>query len=398
MILKNCKLVPELTEANAPVMADVIVKGSLIEAVVPCGSADADGHEVIDLDGATLLPGLIDAHVHLFNGKRSGGFTLGDRDMAPSQWAYDAYAFAKWFLDNGYTTIRDVGDESNYCGIATRNAIQEGIVVGPRVFCSGMTIVPLTAGFNTFEFRCAFYGNKEEIRSQARNQFYHGADFLKLYGTGSMLVEDSMPGRRIMLEDEISEAVAVARLRGSYCAVHCHGAEACDVMVDLGVRTIEHASFISDETCRKLDGRKDAGLVPTISCSLPEAQGITRESGAVYDRFENISAERDACIRNAGENYDILMGWGTDMDIMTMEKTPYIEWKARKDRLGFSNIDLLKQATINSAILMGVDDKIGSIAAGKFADLIVVNGDPVNDITAMYQKPVHVFKDGVMIR
>ena len=131
---------------------------------------------------------------------------------------------------------------------------------------------------------------------------------------------------------------------------------------------------------------------------MPEAQGITRESGAVYDRFENISAERDACIRNAGENYDILMGWGTDMDIMTMEKTPYIEWKARKDRLGFSNIDLLKQATINSAILMGVDDKIGSIAAGKFADFIVVNGDPVNDITAMYQKPVHVFKDGVMIR
>ena len=398
MIIKNCKLIPFLTEAGAPAMADVIVKGTMIEAIVPCGTAVSDGEEVLDIQGKTLMPGLIDAHVHLFMGKKSGGFSLGDRDLIPAQWAFDSYRFAKWFLDNGYTTVRDVGDELNYSAIATRNAVNEGAVVGPRIFCSGATIVPYTAGFDTSAFMCAFYGSAEDVRKEARNQFYHGADFLKLYGTGSMLVDDSLPGKRIMLEDEIKEAVAIAKLKDSYCACHCHGAEACGVMVDLGVRTIEHASFITDETCKKLDGRKDAGLVPTIACSCPEALGLTEASGRKYEKHVRVSAERDVCIRNAYENYDILMGWGTDMDIMTMENTPYIEWKARKERIGCSNEDLLKQATINSATLMGIDHKTGTVAAGKFADFIVVDGDPVADITAMYQRPVHVIKEGGIIR
>ena len=86
------------------------------------------------------------------------------------------------------------------------------------------------------------------------------------------------------------------------------------------------------------------------------------------------------------------------MDIKTMEAMPYIEWQTRKARIGCSNEDLLKQATINSAMLMGVDNKIGTVAAGKFADFIVVDGNPVEDITAMYQKPMHVIKDGILIR
>lgn len=398
MIIKNCRLIPFLTEEGAPEMADVIVKGKKIEAVVPCGTADCEGQEILDIHGATLMPGLIDAHVHLFMGKRSGGFNLGDRDTVPAQWAFDSYSFAQWFLDNGYTTVRDVGDEWNFSAIATRNAVNEGVVTGPRIYCSGVTIVPYTAGFDTSAFMCAFYSTAADVRKEARNQFYHGSDFLKLYGTGSMLVDDSLPGKRIMLEDEITEAVTIARSKDSYCACHCHGAEACDVMVELGVRTIEHASFITEETCKKIDGRKDVGLVPTIACSCPEALGLTEESGPSYEKFARVSAERDACIRNAYENHDILLGWGTDMDIKTMEAMPYIEWQTRKARIGCSNEDLLKQATINSAMLMGVDNKIGTVAAGKFADFIVVDGNPVEDITAMYQKPVHVIKDGILIR
>lgn len=398
MIIKNCRLIPDLTESGTPEFADVIINGNRINAILPCGTAVEEEHTVLDIHGATLMPGLIDAHVHLFNGKRSGGFTLGDRDLIPTQWAFDAYAFARWFLDNGYTTVRDVGDEWNFSGIATRNAINEGTVVGPRIYCSGVTIVPYTPGFDTYAFMCDFYSTASDVRKEARNQFFHGADFIKLYGTGSMLVDDSLPGRRIMLKDEISEAVAVAESKGSYCAVHCHGAEAIGVMIDLGVRTIEHASFITDESCKKLDGRKNVGIVPTIACSCPEALGLTEESGPSYEKFSRVSAERDACIRNAYENYNILMGWGTDMDIITMENMPYIEWQVRKARLGCKNIDLLKQATINSAVLMGISDKIGTVAAGKFADLIVIEGDPVADITAMYHKPLHIIKDGVCIR
>lgn len=396
MILRNCKLIAELCEPGAPEMADVVIEGSRIQAVLPCGTPVKGEHEIMDLYGATLLPGLIDAHVHLFMGKG----TDGDRDRitVPAQWAFDCYSYARFFLDNGYTTIRDVGDELHFSGLATRNAINEGIMKGPRIYGSGVTIVPVTAGFDSYGYFCAFYSTKDDVRKEARNQFNHGADFLKLYGTGSMMVDDSLPGKRIMLEDEIAEAVMIAKSKGSYCACHCHGAEAIGVMISQGVRTIEHASFITNESCKKLDGRKDIGIVPTIACSCPESMGLTEKDGAVYEKFSSVSAQRDACLRNAYENYDILIGWGTDMALYTMEANPYIEWQARKERLGITNIDLLKQATINSAVLMGIDHKTGSVSAGKFADLIVIDGDPAADITAMYQKPLHVIKEGEVIR
>lgn len=396
MILENCKLVAELCDAGVPQMADVVIDGNKITAIVPCGTPVEGEHERMDIHGATLLPGLIDAHVHLFMGKA----TAGDRDRitVPAQWAFDCYNYARFFLDNGYTTIRDVGDELHYSGLATRNAINEGIMQGPRIYGSGVTIVPVTAGFDAYEYFCGLYSTKEDVRRMARDQFNHGADFLKLYGTGSMLADDSLPGKRIMLEDEIAEAVTMAKSKGSYCACHCHGAEAIGVMIEQGVRTIEHASFITDESCKKLDGRKDMGIVPTIACSCPEALGITEDAGAAYEKFSRVSAERDACIRNAYENYDILMGWGTDMDLGSMQANPYMEWQTRKNRLGISNLDLLKQATINSAVLMGVDNKIGTVSVGKLADFIVVDGDPIADITAMYKKPVHVIKDGEVIR
>lgn len=396
MILRNCKLIAELCDAGVPEMADVVIHGDKIEAIVPCRTAVDGGQEEMDLQGAVLLPGLIDAHVHLFMGKA----TDGDRDRitVPAQWAFDCYNYARFFLDHGYTTIRDVGDELHFSGLAVRNAINEGIIKGPKIYGSGVTIVPDTAGFDPYAYFCSFYSTKEDIRREARRQFSHGADFLKLYGTGSMLVDDSLPGKRIMLEDEIAEAVMVAESKGSYCACHCHGAEAIGVMIDQGVRTIEHASFITDESCRKLDGRKDIGIVPTIACSCPEAIGLTEKDGAAFEKFSRVSAERDACVRNAYENYDILIGWGTDMALYTMEANPYIEWQTRKKRLGISNLDLLKQATINSAVLMGVDNNIGTVSAGKLADLIVVDGDPAADITVMYQKPLHVIKSGKVIR
>ena len=397
MLIRNAKLLSFLSEEGAPSLADVRVRGTLIEAIAPAGTLQKE-QETLDLNGAVLMPGLIDAHVHLHMGKRSGHYDTADRVAAPSQWALDAYGYARWFLDNGYTTVRDVGDEQSLCAIAARNAVNEGTLPGPRILCSGMTIVPMTGGFAPYGFISAFYGTAEDVRRIAREQFFHGADFLKLYGTGSMLSEDSQPGRRIMLEDEIDAAVAVANLRGSYCACHCHGAEAIGVMIDHGVRTIEHASYITEESCRKLDGRTDCGIVPTIACSTPRALELEDETDLRYQLFVIRSAARDACIRSACEHYHILMGWGTDMPIGIMERYPYIEWQERAARLGCGNEELLKQATVNSAVLLGIDDLVGTVACGKCADLIVMEDDPSADIAAMYHRPLHVIRDGVLIR
>lgn len=212
-----------------------------------------------------------------------------------------------------------------------------------------------------------------------------------------MMVVDSKPGRRIMEADEVREAVAIAERRGSYCACHCHGAEAIGVMIDNGVKTIEHASFITDDSCKKLDGRRDIGIVPTLSCSCREMNELDGYGEAELARFDKINAQRSVCIKNAYDNYDILMGWGTDLGITNHAKLPHIEWKERKE-IGFSNLDILKQATVNSAVLLGKDEEIGTVKAGKFADFVVVNGNPVENIEVMYEKPAHVIKGGALIR
>lgn len=395
--LRNCKLVKELTEGTQLTMADVVMDGGKIAQILPCGTQVSGAEEFMDLQGKTLLPGLIDAHVHLFMGKRNP-WDKRDRLAIPAQRVLDCLKYAQFLLDLGFTTVRDVGDAQLFPGIATRNAINAGDFVGPRVKCSGLTIVPPTAGFDNIGYMLAIIQDANDMRRVVRDQFAHGADLIKLYGTGSMNSAASQPGRRLLEIDEIREAVRIADSKGSYCACHCHGAEAIEAMIDNGVSTIEHASFIDESSCKKLDGRTDKGIVLTIACSSREMEVIAGRSEEAIARLERINAERDVCLKNAYQNHDILIGWGTDMDITGQSQLPFLEWKERKERLGFANIDILKQATINSAKLMRMDDVIGTVKEGKYADFVVVDGDPVADISVMYRKPLHIIKDGALIR
>ncbi len=310
--------------------------------------------------------------------------------------ALDCLLFAQFLLDLGFTTVRDVGDEVHYPSFAVRDAINEGQFTGPTIYGSGVIISGRAAGFDGCEHAMDYISNPYEMRTEVRRQFAHGADFIKLYGTGSMLAVDSLPDCRLLETDEIREAVQMAALKGSYVASHCHGAEGIDVMIDCGVRTIEHASFITEESCKKLDGRKDAGIVPTLACSSREMNELEGHTNLEF--LDRANRRRNACIQNAYANHDILMGWGTDFSLPAQKKRPFIEWKIRKEELGMENLDLLKQATVNGAMLMGLSDQIGTVEVGKRADLIVVDGKPDEDISVMYQKPAHVMKHGVLVR
>ncbi len=396
MIIRNCKLVKELTEETNLEQADILIEGDKIVRIVPCGEIPAQPKEDFDAAGATLLPGLIDMHVHLFMGK-TNAWDSSNRINNYGQRVLDCLKYAQFLLDLGFTTVRDVGDEIHYPSIAVRNAINEGDFTGPRIKCTGVTISPHTAGFEAYDFMNNYINDANEMRATVRKQFANGADLIKLYGTGSMMVDDSLPGRRILMEDEVKAAVAVADLRGSYCACHCHGAEAIGVMIDSGVHTIEHASFITDDSCKKLDKRTDIGIVPTLSCSCHEMNLVDGYGEEQCAKFDVINAQRDVCIKNAYDNYEILMGWGTDLAMESHAKLPFKEWEER-ERLGFSNLDILKQATINGAVLMRMEDQVGTVKAGKYADLILVDGDPVADITVMHKKPMHVIKGGKIIR
>ncbi len=394
-IYRNCRLIPELSGGTELTAADVVVEDGIIAEVLPAGIAP-NGDQELDIKGNTLLPGLIDMHVHLFAYREDAWGNAAERIAVQPRRALDCLRYAQFLLDLGFTTVRDVGDEEHFPAFAVRNAINEGEFVGPTIYGSGVIISGRAAGFQGSEHAMDYVSTPFEMRREVRNQFAHGADFIKLYGTGSMLAIDSLPDSQLLERDEILEAVQLAERKGSYVASHCHGAEGIDTMIDCGVHTIEHASFITEESCKKLDGRRDVGIVPTLACSSREMNELEGHPNLEY--LDQANIRRNACIKNAYENHDILMGWGTDFSMPSQKKRPFIEWKVRKEELGMKNLDILKQATINSAVLMRLADKIGSIQIGKQADLIVVNGNPDEDITVMYQKPAHVMKHGVLIR
>lgn len=393
VVLRNCTLIPELTEGTDLEKADILVDGEYIRKIAePCVRVEEE-HQEIDMEGRTVMPGLIDMHVHLFMGKTY----YGDPVPTACSRAYDCLKYAQFLLDIGITTIRDVGDDENYPTIALRNAIDAGDLTGPRMKCSGLTMIPPERGIDSMLFMCGIFSGPEELRRKIRYNFMKGADFVKIYGTGSMISPGSTPGRRIMEIDEIKEAVTMAERKGSYCACHCHGTEAIDVMVDCGVRTIEHASLISEETLKKLDGQQRTGLVPTVSVTSEE---VLRADGYDDTVLNRLAGVREQIYQSLGraKDYDILIGWGTDMSLDSYKKDPQIEFKIRKEYLGYEDLEILKQATIYSAQLMGMADQIGTVKEGKFADLIAVDGNPAKDITVMYQSPVHVMKGGVLIR
>lgn len=388
LLLKNCKLIKELTEGTELEMADITIKNNKIDRIFPCGTEEEEEWEVYDVNGATVLPGLINGHVHLFEADAPGDGWGCDkityRTLAMAR-------FAEYLLRNGYTTVRDCGDDLQFPAVAVRERIKEGYLTGPTVICGGVIIIPESAGTEDGHMELYFANSPMEFRKAARVMFENYCDFIKLYGTGSMISKGNNPDASILMEDEIIEAVKVAKMFGSYAAVHCHGDQCIQYAIKNGIRTIEHASYISDESCKMLDGRTDVGLILTLSFAWPWLKGgkVAPEKEAVLNRIVG-------CLKNA-YNYDILMGWGTDVSMAIQKDEVGMEFRLRKELLGFSNIDMLKQATINTAKLLMIDDKVGSVKEGKNADLIIVDGDPTEDITLMYQAPARVLKNGVFI-
>lgn len=186
--------------------------------------------------------------------------------------------------------------------------------------------------------------------------------FLKLYGSASMHAPGRETGIPIIEPEEIRAAVRVAQNYNTYVAIHCHGARAIDNAVRAGVHTVEHAS--NEETQIRL--------------------------GKIKDRVI-------ASLKNAYQ-HNILIGWGTDVIRDYYVDRPDTEFRLCKEWLEYSDEDIIKQATVNSARLMYMDDRIGTIKAGKDADVILVKGDPSRDIRVMYQKPLHVIKGGKLVR
>lgn len=390
-ILKNCRLIPELTEGFEQPMGHVVLEGSTIHSILPITDAALpEAKEIIDLEGKTLLPGFIDLHTHLY-------FTHEDINAlaikSAAQSTYDCIDCAQTKLAYGYTTLRDCGSTYN-TAIETRDAIARGVIQGPRVLAAGRCITPTTRGNDAFGPLYCEFDDPAQARRIVRKELAMGADFIKYMATGSVLNPGGIPGEAITTRAELQALVEAATELHSYVGAHCHGKDAILLCADCGVKTIEHASYIDQECIDRIQelGNKSA-IIPTFAIVYEILEdlvaGITPRVKALIGNVVEGMLKGNALAYKQG----ITMGWGTDIDLEGFKLAPFLEFKARRD-MGLTNLQMLRQATIESARIVGLDSVCGTIKAGKDADLIVLGGKPEESYADLAAKPEMVFARG----
>jgi imidazolonepropionase-like amidohydrolase len=384
----------------------VVVTDDRIVAVGPASSVTIpSGARTVDLGNATLLPGFIDAHTHVI------GRTLGDpagddaavRDV-DSFGAILAVGSVRNTLMAGFTSIRNVG-APHFDDIAIRKAINEGWVVGPRMQTAAHSL-GITGGHcdeNGFkpglddgDFRTGIADGPDQIRAAVRYQVKYGADVIKTCATGGVLSEGDAVGTTQYTYDEMKAMVDEATKLERKVAAHAHGADGIKIAVRAGVASIEHGSFLDEEGAR-LMAQKGTYLVPTLSAG--EAVERAAKSGVLTglraEKALAAAASMRHAVRLAMAN-KVPIALGTDAGVGPHganghEFTLMVEWG------GMSPMQSIVAGTSNAAKLLGWDKNLGSLATGKWADIVAVPGDPIADIKAM-EKPVFVMKNGVVYK
>lgn len=395
IIIKNARLVNYLTEGYDEQFADVIINGNIIESIVPCGTKHNEQDAVIiDADKKTLMPGLWDIHAHLYFLAQTCNTDTIMRDLGEEIFA--CYGFAKEYLKQGYTTVRDCG-ATRETAIYVRDAINRGDIKGPRIIACGLMMTPTALGNKTFPLVYAEVDSPDEIRRAARTELSKGADFLKYMGTGAFANKGGVPGSRIATVKELEALQEIAEINDTYVAVHCHGSEAIERCIEVGIRTIEHGSLITDETINRLVAKETSYIIPTVSLWAIMVSGAGK--GLVTDAVDNkMKLVMQAFDRwNQANKAGLKLGWGTDVTMPEFISMPGLEFKARYEHCAMTNKDMLLQATKNSAEITGFGDTLGTIKEGKIADLILVDGNPDEDIYVMSKPMKCVIRDGEVL-
>jgi imidazolonepropionase-like amidohydrolase len=379
-----------------------IVDGK-IAAVMPWRSAD--GPATIDWSGYTVLPGLIDLHTHLADGYGESADPAEPLKHSEAATILKGAEAARTELRAGFTTVRDVGVYRGLTDIALRDAINRGEVEGPRMLVAGGYITTPGGGgeINALapdvpvpeSFRLGEVHNPAEARDRARYFLDHGADFIKLIATGAVLAIGSEPGSLELSPEEMKAACDEAKLRGSYCIAHAHGAEGIKAAIRAGVRTIEHASYLDAEGI-ELAKQNHVWLDMDIyNGDWINEEGTRSGWPAEYLRknIETTDIQRRgfAAAVKAGAK----MTFGTDAGVY-----PYglgARQFAFMVRYGMTPIEAIRSATTEAARALGKEGEVGSLAIGASADLVAVANNPLSDIRSLEHVRA-VIKEGVLVR
>jgi len=375
----------ELREAH-----HVLVENGLIKEVSdkPLQSAAS---QVIDLKGKTLMPGLIDLHVHVV----AVQLNLSQQVHMPNVLVtLRSVPIMRAMLRRGFTTVRDAGG----AGHPHKIAVESGLAVGPRLFVAGRALSQ-TGGHGDMRGRSDYMGNSapcgccvrvgalarvadgvDEVRRAAREELQMGADHLKIMASGGVASPTDPVGAYGYAEEEVRAIVEEARARHTYVMAHAYTADAISRVVRWGVRTIEHGNLV-DAPAAKLMAEHGAYVVPT----LVTYEALASE-GAQYGLGEE-SVAKIADVREAGlrsleiyRDAGVKMGFGSDL-LGPSQRLQSDEFRIRSEVLG--NKAALLAATTTAAEVLGLPDKLGCIAPGAWADMIVVDGNPLADISCM---------------
>ena len=373
----------------------VIVRGDRI-AEVGSGLAIPSGARVIDLGGATLLPGLIDLHTHL----TSTGMHWEDELLktTPGQAALHGAHNALVTLMAGFTTCRDMGPTWPYTDIDLRNAIDEGIVPGPRMLASGNYVSPTGGAGDARQFSIYvdvpivknLADGPDEIRKVVRTNLKQGADFIKILGTGAVNSKGAPPGSQQYTEAEMHVAVEEAARWGKHVAAHLHGTDGIKAGIRAGVHTVDHGSMMDDEAVELLRTHH-AYFVPTMYTSMvsPTNPNLPESERERSRRMKDVKERSFQLVLKSG----LPIGFATDAAVVPHGQNAR-EFGYRV-RLGQPPMAAIGSATKTAAEIIGWSDRVGTVEPGKFADLIAVAGDPLQDITEL-ERVAFVMKGGVV--
>jgi imidazolonepropionase-like amidohydrolase len=379
----------------------IVVQGNKIQALGASAPPPPDA-QVIDLGDATLLPGFIDAHVHLSEESGPNWYLDFYHSLMrfPAEQALYGAHYAKATLEAGFTTVRDVGS-SDYVALGLRNAIGAGVIPGPRMLVSNYAIGATGGHADNDPFppeRIAPEGplkgvcnGPEQCREAVRYQLKFGADVIKFMPSGGVLSLSDPVDNPQLTQEEMNAIVAEAHNWGRKVAAHCHGDRAAKMAIAAGVDSIEHGTFLKDDTLLEMK-KKHVYLVATLFAGAWVGERLDKFPAAIAAKARAAAAQSQTMFQHA-------VKLGTPLALGTDAAVEPHGLNAREFSLmaqnGLTPAQALMAGTAHGADLLGVADKVGTLSAGKLADIVAVAGNPLTDLKTT-EHPIFVMKEGVI--